>query len=553
MPLPQPALKAEESTEMSFPHNRFLWITGVCMTVLVLATHILTINRQAPWEDEIFAVSTGWSIVHSQPASLSVLTPYPRTISPVRFYGPVSFEAEAWLTRIFGLSMASWRLICFAGVILALLVSIGLVRLAGGDRWAQLITALTIALAGSIAAQQPGRWDFVTVGLFLSGLLFFLRGIKAGGRALLWRVVAAGGSIGFALGSTPRALPLCCAALTSVLLAAPFFGEARKRLMLGILGIVVIAPLVQTLLLLPWGLTSLSWYAFVKKATGQNAISATPLTGRGVWDLDLRLHKTLLVAFSILLISVICSAVMQAEAISSNKKIAYKLFLTLFGFVNLAVMLLLFVHPLGQSAFWLPAALTALMGWWDWKFLRMRKLGSLAAAFVGVALLILAVQWAQPILAIALTWNRRSTADLTAFVSRTLPKHAVVFGPVGGYFYPVELSQDHYFYPFENTTPGLYSEPPTSATEAIEAIACAGPTYVIWPQPDPPRQPFWGPMPAPLRARAQGRIGEFHEPALSSWKENLLRRIGAVGGKYGFPDLSVYPLKALGPCGRKRN
>ena len=60
----------------------------------------------------------------------------------------------------------TWRLACFAGVIFNLLIAVSLVRLGGGDGWAQLITALTLGISGFTAAMQPGRWDFVTSGLF---------------------------------------------------------------------------------------------------------------------------------------------------------------------------------------------------------------------------------------------------------------------------------------------------------------------------------------------------------------------------------------------------
>ena len=128
--------------------------------------------REGAWEDEIFAVSTAWSIVHAKPPVLSVLAQYPRTGSPLRFYGPVSFEAGALLIRMFGLSSTVWRLVCTAGVVLSIWASLCLVHLAGGDKWAGFITALVIALSGSVAP-FPGRWDAITAGLFLTGLLLF--------------------------------------------------------------------------------------------------------------------------------------------------------------------------------------------------------------------------------------------------------------------------------------------------------------------------------------------------------------------------------------------
>jgi hypothetical protein len=550
MLLSQSSLKSKESTEMSFAHSRLLWVAGICMIVLVLAVHVVTIERQSTWEDEVFVVSTGLSMARSQPPIMSVMAQYPRTNSPIKFYGPVSFVAAALQIRAFGLSVAPWRLICFAGVILTLLVSIALVRLAGGGKWPRLITGLILALAGSTATQAPGRWDFVTCGLFLSGLLLLLSGIETSGRALLSRALLAGGFAGFALGSTPRALPLCLAAGISLFLVALWVGRLRKRLLLGTLTMFGTAVVVQTLLLLPWGLNSFSWYAYVKDATKADAIDATPMVGRGTWDLDLAIHKSLLLVFLLLFAVALSSAVARRHSAPKDPKLLLKVLLSLFAVVNLSLMLLLIGRSLGQSVFWMPPVVIAMMCWFDWESLRARNLGSLAAAFVGVALLILAFQEAEQVLAIALTWNRRSTADLTAFVRRTLPKDAVVYGPVGGYFYPVELAGGKYLYLNEQVR-GRPSEPHASLAEKIEEQACFHPTYAMWPEPDPAHLALWGPMPEPLLARSQGRAGQFYELALPRWKENLLHRIGQVGDKYGYPDVSLYPLKALGPCAQK--
>ena len=389
---------------------------------------------------------------------------YPRTTSPIKYYGPVSFVAAALAIRAFGLAVAPWRLICFAGVILTLLVSIALVRLAGGGKWPRLITGLILALAGSTATQSPGRWDFITCGLFLIGLLLLLGGVAAGGRAWFWRALVAGGFVGFALGSTPRALPLCLAAGVSLFLTALWFGGLRKRLLLGAFTMFAAAVVVQTLLLLPWGLNSFSWYAFVRETTKADTLNATPMVGRGTWDLDLAIHKSLLLVFLLLFAVALSSAIARRRSAPKDPKLPLKVLLSLFAMVNLSLMLVLIGRSLGQSVFWMPPAVIAMMCWFDWQSLRARKLGSLAAAFVGVALLILAFQEAQQVLAIALTWNRRSTADLTAFVRRTLPKNAVVYGPVGGPFFPVDFAGDEYLY-LQEAVRGPLSEPHASVAE----------------------------------------------------------------------------------------
>ena len=206
----------KSSPELSTALNRWLYVSGVCAVILVLACNLLTIGRQAPWEDEVFAVSTGLSLARSHPPILSVLAQYPGTGSPILFYGPVSFEAAALLIRVFGLSLVTWRLVCFAGVILSAFAGWRLVRLAGGGRWAQLITVLAISLASSVGSPLPGRWDAVTSGLFLCGLLLLLPGIEITGRVPFRESILAGTLIAFALASTPRAITLSLAALACI-------------------------------------------------------------------------------------------------------------------------------------------------------------------------------------------------------------------------------------------------------------------------------------------------------------------------------------------------
>ncbi len=222
----------KNSPEFSLP-NRWLYACGVCAVILVLACNLLTIGRQAPWEDEVFAVSTGLSLARSHPPILSVLAQYPGTGSPILFYGPVSFEAEALLIRVFGLSLVAWRLVCLAGVILSAFAGWRLVKLAGGGRWAQLITVLAISLASSVGSPLPGRWDAVTSGLFLCGLLLLLPGIEINGRVPFRESILAGTLIAFALASTPRAITLSLAALVGLVLTGVSYPKSAEVLLRG--------------------------------------------------------------------------------------------------------------------------------------------------------------------------------------------------------------------------------------------------------------------------------------------------------------------------------
>jgi hypothetical protein len=523
--------------------SKWLYCAGIGAVALVLVINIVTIGRQAPWEDEIFAVSTGWSLAHSQPPILSVLARYPQTGPPILFYGPVSFEAEASLIRVFGLSLLAWRLACFAGVPLCLFACWELVKLAGGDRWGQLTTALIIALGGSLGAQLPGRWDAVTSGLFLTGLLLFLRGSEPAGKRLLVRSAAAGVFIGLALASTPRALTLSVSAVVGLVLAGLSFRRFRKAAFLGSLVMLSTALMVHTVLLVPWGETSISWYSYVKRATSGDGLNATLLAGRAAWNLQLHHHK-IVAAFFVLLVALSTLGAITQRSRADDGKMPLKSFLTIFALLNLALMLLLLANPLSQSAFWLPPATVAAMCWLNFESLGKEGGAIIAVTLVGACLLMFCLEEAEQGAAVVLTWNRRSTAALTAFVERTIPAGATVYGPIGGYFYPVELSGHQYLYPYERTTPGLYSKIHKSDGDELDGVICSHRTYAMWPKLDPIHHPQEQPMPTALRERVQAPVAEFDQPSLPAWKETLLQRLGRIGGKYGFPDVVIYTLKS---------
>lgn len=527
--------------------SSWLHRAGIFAIVLTLAISALTTERQAAWEDEIFAVSTGWSIARSQPPILSVLAQYPGTGSPIKFYGPVSFEAEAWLIRLFGLSLSLWRMACLAGVAFSIWAAMRLVNVAGGDKRAELITGLLIALSGSLAP-FPGRWDAVTSGLFLAGLLFFLRGVELEGRALLWRASAGGVFIGFSLASSPRVLTLVLAAVVASLLVMLCFRHVSRRFLVGSLCMFSFAAVVQTALLLPWAENSVSWYLYLKKATRADAINATPLVGQGKWDPDLHHHKTVVVLVTIFVLILAYQLVRGKTIRAAPGKLPIRVFLTLFAVSNLFFMLMFLANSLGQSPFWFPPALAAFTSWTDWSFRRDRTLGVATLGLLGICVVLLVFQQVKQSAAVILTWNRRSTADLKSFIDATVPKGATMYGPIGGYFYPVEMSGRKYLYTHEQTTPGLYSVGRNAVGQKLDFEICSRPTYAIWPKHNDVYSLEEEPMPDALRERLANKVGEFRQPRLVSWKEQVLGNIGAIGGKYGFPDAVIYSLKSITPC-----
>jgi hypothetical protein len=209
-------------------------------------------------------------------------------------------------------------------------------------------------------------------------------------------------------------------------------------------------------------------------------------------------------------------------------------------------MLALLANALGQTSFWVPSIVVAGSCWISWGPLR-RAFKGVTIALLALCLLVMGIEEVQQTGAVLLTWNQRSTKSLAAFVRRSLPAGAAVYGPIGDYFYAVELAGDQYLYTFEHTTPGLYSQPLGSVPdtgEKLDQMICSRQTYVIWPKSDPIQQPLEQLMPQPVSDRLQGPIAEFNQPPLSGWRRWILSRLGDIGGKNGFPDAIIYATKS---------
>ena len=180
-----------------------------------------------------------------------------------------------------------------------------------------------------------------------------------------------------------------------------------------------------------------------------------------------------------------------------------------------------------------------------------QEVGAVAVSLMSICVALLLFQEVEQLASVLLTWNRRSTDELRKFVEVNVPNGATVYGPVGRYFYAVELSGHQYLYTHEHTTPGLYSETRIPIADTIDAQICSHPTYGIWSKPDPIHQPQEEPLPAVLQDRLNAKVGEFNQPPLSAWRERVLERFGEIGGKYGFPDAVIYSLKSMTPCQKK--
>lgn len=517
--------------------------------VVIVALNVITVNRQLPWQDEVLVTSTAWSLAQSGEPHLSVLAQYPNSGSPVRFYGPVSYETAAALLRIFGLSLAPWRLACLAGVVLTAVAGALLVRVAGGDSGSQLLTALFLALVGMISRFLPGRWDYVTMGFFLLGMLPILQSIKGVKPPSLLGMVLGGACIALALGSSPRSLTLLAAMLASAVVTALVFHELSKPLLVSTVITSAAAFVVHSAILWPWGLTPFTWYSFVKKTSQGDSGNVTPLLGGQTWQLDVVHHKVtlvLLVAFAVIA-ALGMRAIMRSRQQEDTH--ACRLFLGIFALANLLQMLLLVVNAFSRPEFMLPPYTVAALCCFHWESLKVQRLALLTASFTGIALLGLLLQYGQLVTATLLSWDRRDPSPLVTFVDGTVPRGSVVYGPVGGYFYAVEQAGSKYLYTYEETTTGLISEPHASIGDKLDSEICTHSAFLMWPQADKLYYPQPFSMPQAVRERILQPAGKLSGPILSAVEQYFLTRTGPAGNNYGYPDTVIYRLHNIHACG----
>src|SRR5512146_40915 len=98
------------------PLSRALALT----TGLAAAALFMTLDRvPVAGSDEILYASVARALEFTGHAVPNITRNTPYAVDHVAFYGPVYFELTAWSFRLFGFSMASARLVCLLGALLA--------------------------------------------------------------------------------------------------------------------------------------------------------------------------------------------------------------------------------------------------------------------------------------------------------------------------------------------------------------------------------------------------------------------------------------------------
>lgn len=483
--VPNPAPSATAETPHS-PRSSWLLVLGWCLLALYLVTTFVIVEGREPtWEDEMIVQSTAWSIVHGGPSNMSVDGIYPHNISPERFFGPVSIHAGIVIMKLFGLKMWPWRMVCFLfGQSLLVVSNASLLLLAGRSRWLVLAGAGVTAVSSTYCLLLPGRWDADTIALVLAGVAFMLYAVKASWGRLACQSCTAGILFGIAAGSTPRALAPLAAAGCGMMVGT--FLEREKKVRFLVAGIVaaISSVVTDTILLAPLGMTPWSWLKFLRTASKKDPIARPPFLG-GYWYPEFSTHKIVIILAVLLLVAGLISAFAQHRR-GAGAHSVFQVVLSVMALANLGISVLVVSRLLGYAIFWLPFLPVVSFCWISWDTLRLSGMRYLIASLICLEVMLPTVLEVERIHTAIKLWKSRDPQILLGEIRKYIPPGSIVFGPIGGYFFPVEQSGSRYLYLEDDIMPGLIVDDDSSTyrREAINAAACTAPTFTVWPRSD---------------------------------------------------------------------
>jgi hypothetical protein len=438
------------------------------LIVLILA-YIPLVRAHQGWEDEVFWFSTCLSMLRHQQPIPSVLDDFPGTHTPLRFYGPTLFWIGAWVLKTFGATMRSWRGFTFAGD-LALLAAIAvLFRKIQGSWCAGAGAAFVFALSFNVSLwfSLPGRTDAWTLALIVLAIVLASSAAahEAEIRANMLRYLLFGVLVGLAATTTPRCWPL----LFSMVILLPLLmrGQKLRSLFLVCAGcLTAIALIFLPLHSTPWGHVS-----YVHHASSNDPVNAAPLMG-GSWGFG---HAITQIGYYGIVLVILALLYLRRW----REQEPFARWLLLAGLLNLFGMVLLVSRALGTPTFWaFPLEIVAVMG----LMLPTRSWNIKAARVLGVVLLVyMALLRTARELPVFMHWGQRDPAAADAAIAAAVPAGSIVYGPVGGYFYPTLRAGSDYRYLIERTTPGLSSASGELDKPTPMRDACYRAAYLVWP------------------------------------------------------------------------
>lgn len=462
--------------------TRLQFLGWFLLALYFVTSFVLIQGRDPVWGDELYPQSTGWSIANGRPAHMSVDGLYPRDIPLERFFGPVSFHVAATLIHFWGLRMLAWRAVCFLfGISLITAATALLLRLCAASQWVTLAGAAVALIANGYCIIAPGRWDPVTMGFVLAGFAFLLYAVNGSGARLAFLAVVGGIFFALAAGSTPRALPSLAGVACGLFSAACFDANRRNRILSAGAVAAFSGFVIDALLLAPLGMTPWSWLQTVRRLSKGDQIDTSPILG-GEWNPQFSINKVVALVTLFLLSSGILCAWMQRRERAGELR-TWRVALTIAALANLTLCAVFASRILSYAIFWLPLMVLASFSWIKWESLRGKSLRLLIGTLAILELLLPATLEIQRMYTSVELWRGRDPAVLLSEIRREIPRGSIVFGPIGGFFYPVEQAGSRYLYLGNDITPGLAVGDGSSAhlKRAVDAAACTAPTFAIWP------------------------------------------------------------------------
>jgi hypothetical protein len=495
--------------------------------VVLLLAYIPIVRTHQGWEDEIFWFSTCLSMVRHQAPVPSVLDDFPGTHIPLQFYGPTLFWVGAWVLKIFGATMRSWRSFSFAGEVAFLAAIAVLFRRLRGSWCAGAAAAFIFSLSLSLTFwfSLPGRLDAWTLALIVFAMAIASSAhlnAQATAAAIALRWLIFGALIGVAASTTPRCWPL----LFSLVVVLPLLMKREKlrRVFLVCTGCLT----AMELTLLPLRSTPWSHLAYVRHASSDDPVNIAPLLG-GSWGFG---HSaTQMVYYGVVLVVL---GLLYVPGWREQEPFAR--YLLLAGLLNLTGMVLLVSRAVGTPTFWsFPLEIVALMGLMapmrSWNAKTGRALGALLLLYM----VTLRIARELPVFT---HWKERDPAATESAIAAAIPEGSIVYGPVGEYFYATLRAGSDYRYLIELTTPGLSSIPGELDTPTPMTEACHRPAYLVWPAGEASE-----PLP-PLRHAAIKSIAEHHaRPERTGRIERIVERLPAGRSDTDQEAFAVYRLQ----------
>ena len=499
----------------------------VCGTLLVLVlAYSLIIRVHQGWEDEVYWVSTCLSMFRRQPPIPSVLADFPDAQNPLRFYGPTLFWLGALALHLFGATMRTWRTYTFAGgVVFLAMIAFLFYRVRRSWLTAAIATfAFSLSIDTSFGFSLPGRPDGWTQAMIVLALAVAAGNVTRGEDSVArftakW--VAFGLLLGLAASTTPRSWPLLCLAIV----ALPLLLVRRKAMAFGV--VAISALLAFTLIILPLHMTPWSFIDYVHRASNGDNVDVSPLMG-GSWGFG---HSGTQIAYygGIL---VLLGVVYLPRWHTIERYIRWLLVVALLNFL---ITLALLSRTLNMTTYWgflleigaLLALTEPLRGW------RARVPRMIAVALFA-CMVMLRVARELPVLT---HWQQRDPKLTEQAMQATIPRGSLVYGPLGGYFYPALAIGSEYRYPVDWTTPGRASTPGQTGLPAPMRDACHTPAYLVWPLDDANSAP-----PALPHATMQLIADHPEPPERTGGMERMVERV--PGGR-SEPDVEAFRIYRL--------